>query len=108
MNKKNHFVYMRHACTLSMPTFSLSDGALDTRANEMKPQLAVSYTDKINRHQFEGKCQVMMAEGGEKSDENVERLRLGGEKKQHFCYVKLFWIKERRHVTNMPSSCCNF
>ena len=25
MNKKNHFVYMCHACTSSMPTFSLSD-----------------------------------------------------------------------------------
>ena len=71
MNKKNHFVYMHHACTLSMPTFSLSDGALDTRANQMKPQLAVSYPDKINRHQFGGDCQVMMAEGGEKCDENV-------------------------------------
>ena len=47
MNKKNHFVYMRHACTLSMPTFSLSDGALDTRANQMKPQLAVSYLTKL-------------------------------------------------------------
>ena len=37
----------------------------------MKPQLAVSYLNKINRHQFGGDCQVMMAEGGEKSDENV-------------------------------------
>ena len=35
----------------------------------MKPQLAISYPDKINRHQFCGDCQVMMAEGGEKSDE---------------------------------------
>ena len=32
-----------------MPTFSLSDGALDTRANQMKLQLAVSYPDKMNR-----------------------------------------------------------
>ena len=54
-----------------MPTISLSDGALDARANQMKPQLAVSYPDKINRHQFGGECQVMMAEGGERSDENV-------------------------------------
>ena len=69
MDKKNHFVYMHHACTT--PTFRLSDGALDTRANQMKPQLAVSFPDKINRHQFGGDCQVMMAEGGEKSDENV-------------------------------------
>ena len=61
---------MRHARTLSMPTFSrLSAGALDARANQMKPQLAISYPDKINRHQFCGDCQVMMAEGGEKSDE---------------------------------------
>ena len=71
MNKKSNFVYMRHACTLRMATFSLLDGAPDTRANQMKPQLAVSYPDKINRHQFGGDCQVMMAEGGEKSDENV-------------------------------------
>ena len=66
MNKKNHFVYVHHACTLSMPTFSLSDGALDTRANQMKPQRAIGYPDKINWHQFGGDCQVMMAEGGEK------------------------------------------
>ena len=71
MNKKNHFVYMRHLSILSMPTFSLSDRALNTRANQMKPQLGVSYPDKINRHQFGGDCQVMMDEGGEKSDENV-------------------------------------
>ena len=37
----------------------------------MKPQLAVSYPNKINRHHFGGDCQVMMAEGVEKSDENV-------------------------------------
>ena len=37
----------------------------------MKPQLAISYPDKINWHQFGCDCQVMMAEGGEKSDENV-------------------------------------
>ena len=37
----------------------------------MKPQLAVSFPDKYNRHQFGGDCQVMMAEGGERSDENV-------------------------------------
>ena len=55
MNKKNYFVYKRHACTL----------------NQMKPQLAVSYPDKINWHQFGGDCQVMMAEGGERSHENV-------------------------------------
>ena len=66
-----HFVYMRHACTLSMPTFSLSEGALDTRANQMKPQRALSYPDKIHQHQFGGDCQVMMAEGGEKTHENV-------------------------------------
>ena len=66
INKENKFVYMCHACTLSMPTFSLSDGALDTRANQMKPQLAVSFPDKINQHQFGGDCQVMMAEGGER------------------------------------------
>ena len=36
---------------------------------KMKPQLAVSYPDKI--HRFGGGCQTMMAEGGEKSDENV-------------------------------------
>ena len=54
-----------------MPTLSLSDGALDTRINQMKPQLAVSYPDRMNHHQFCGGCQVMMAEGGEKSDENV-------------------------------------
>ena len=60
MNKKNQFVYMRHACTLRTPTFNLSDGALNTRANKIKPQ-----------HQFGVGCQVMMAEGGEKSDENV-------------------------------------
>ena len=76
MNKKNHFVYMCHACTLSMPTFSLSEGALDTRASQMKPQLAVSYPDKINLHQFGGDCQVMMAEGGEKSNENVVDVHL--------------------------------
>ena len=40
--------------TLSMPTFSLSDGALDTRAYQMKPQLAISYPDKINRHGYDG------------------------------------------------------
>ena len=62
---------MCQSCTVSMPTISLSDGALDARANQMKPQLAVSYPDKINRHQFGGECQVMMAEGGERSDENV-------------------------------------
>ena len=71
MNKKNYFVYMCHACTLSMPTFGLSEGAVNTRANQMKPQLAISYPDKINRHHFGGDCQVMMAEGGEKSHENV-------------------------------------
>ena len=54
-----------------MPTFSLPDGALDTRANQMKPQLALSYPDKINLYQFGGDCQVMMAEGGEKSDEDL-------------------------------------
>ena len=48
MNKKNHFVYMRHACTMSMPTISLSDGALGTRANQIKPQPAISFPDKIN------------------------------------------------------------
>ena len=32
----------------------------------MKPQLAVSYPDKINRHQFGGDCHVLIAE-----DENV-------------------------------------
>ena len=37
----------------------------------MKPQLAVSFPDKMNQHQFGGGCQVMMAEGGEKSHENV-------------------------------------
>ena len=37
----------------------------------MKSQLAISYPDKVNRDQFCGDCQVMMAEGGEKSDENV-------------------------------------
>ena len=37
----------------------------------MKPQLAVSYPGKINRHQFGGDCQVTMAEGGEKCDQNV-------------------------------------
>ena len=68
MNTKNLFVYMCHACTLSMPT---SDGALDTRANQVKPQLAISYPDKMNQHQLGGDCQVMMAEGGEKSHENV-------------------------------------
>ena len=62
---------MRHARTLSMPTFNLSDGALDTRANQMKPQLAVSYPDKIDRHQFGGGRQVMIAERGDKSNENV-------------------------------------
>ena len=31
-----------------MPTFSLSDGALDTTVNQMKPQRAISYPDKIN------------------------------------------------------------
>ena len=62
---------MCHACTFSMPKFSLSDGALDTRANQMKPQLAISFPDKINWHQFGGDCQVIMAEGGERSDENV-------------------------------------
>ena len=61
MNKNNHFVYMHHACTLSMPI----------RANQMKPKLAFSYPDKIIRHHFGGDCQVMMAEGGENSDENV-------------------------------------
>ena len=40
---------MRHECTLSMPTFSLSDRALDTRANQTKPQLAVSYPEKLIR-----------------------------------------------------------
>ena len=47
------------------------DRALDTRANQMKPQHAVNYPDNMNRHQFGGDCQVMMAEGGEKSCENV-------------------------------------
>ena len=51
-----------------MPTFNLSDGALDTKA---QPHLAVSYADKTNRHQFGRDCQVMTAEGGEKSHENV-------------------------------------
>ena len=59
------------AHNLSMPTLSLSDGALDTRANHMKPQLAVSYPDKMYRHRFGGDCQVMMTEGGMESDENV-------------------------------------
>ena len=39
--------------------------------NQMKPQLAFSYPDKINQHQFDGDFQVMMAEAGEKCDENV-------------------------------------
>ena len=60
---------MPHACTLSMLTFR--DRALDTRANQTKPQHAVNYPDNMNRHQFGGDCQVMMAEGGEKSCENV-------------------------------------
>ena len=59
MNRKNYFVYTRHACTLS------------TRTNQMTPLLAVSYPDKANRHQFGGDCQVTMAEGGERSHENV-------------------------------------
>ena len=42
----------------------------------MKPQLAVGYPDKINWHQFSGGCQVMMAEGGEKSDKNVVGVNL--------------------------------
>ena len=54
-----------------MLTFSLSVDALDTRANQVKPQLAVSYLDKINLYQFGGDSQVMMAEGGEKRDENL-------------------------------------
>ena len=37
----------------------------------MKPQLAISYPDTSNRHQFGGGCQVKMAEGGEKCDETV-------------------------------------
>ena len=36
----------------------------------MKPQLAVSYPDKINQHQFGGDWQVMMTEG-EKPDEDA-------------------------------------
>ena len=68
MNKKDNFVNMCHACTLSMPH---SERALDTRVNQMKPQLALSYPDKINQHQFSGGYQVMIAEGGEKNDENV-------------------------------------
>ena len=55
---------MHYACTLSKPTFSLSDGALDTRANLTKPQVAVSCPDKINRHGYDGW-------GREKSEENV-------------------------------------
>ena len=65
MSKKNHFVYMRHACTLSMPTFSIR------RSPGYKGQSAVSYPDKINGHQFGSDCKVMLTEGGEKSDENV-------------------------------------
>ena len=70
-----------------MTTFSLSDGALDTRANQMKPQLAVSYPDKINRHQFGGDCQVMMAEGGEKSQENVADEDLVVKRKSTECVL---------------------
>ena len=39
------------------------------KANQMEPQLAVSYPDRMN--QFGGVCQVMMAVRGEKSDENM-------------------------------------
>ena len=67
MNKKDLFVYTCHA----RQHLFISDRALDTRANQMKPLLAVSYPDKINRHRFGDDCQVMMAEGGEKSNENV-------------------------------------
>ena len=45
------------------------DGAQDARANQMKPQLAICYPDRINRHQFCGDCKAIIAEGGEKSDE---------------------------------------
>ena len=38
---------------------------------QMELQLAVSYPDIINRHQFGDDCQVMMAEGGERNHENV-------------------------------------
>ena len=55
---------MRHACTLSMPTFSQLDRALDTRANQMKPQLALATLTKLIG-------MAMMAEGGEKSNKNV-------------------------------------
>ena len=98
MNKKNHFVYMCHACTLSMTTFSLSDGALDTRANQMKPQLAVSYPDKINRHQFGGDCQVMMAEGGEKSHENVVNEDLVVKRNSTSALWTYFRIQERENL----------
>ena len=47
MNKKNHFVYMRRECTLSMATFNQSDGVLDTRANQMKPQLCPATLTKL-------------------------------------------------------------
>ena len=104
MNKKNHFVYMCHACTLSMPTFSLLDGALDARAKQMKPQVAVSYPDKINQHQFGGDCQVMMAEGGEKSHENVvdEDLVV---KKQHLCYTYCIFGFRREEVLQTQVLC---
>ena len=91
MNKKNNFVYMRHACTLSMLTFSLSGRALDKRANRMKPQLAVSFPDKINRHQFGGDCQVIMAEGGERSDENVVDEDLVVKRNSTEC-VMIVWV----------------
>ena len=57
--------------------------SLDARGNQMKPQRAVSFPDTIYRHQFGGECQVMMAEGGEKSHENVADEHLVLKIKQH-------------------------
>ena len=47
----------------------------------------------------------MMAEGGERSQENV--VDEGGEKKQHFCYTDLFWIQERRRVATSRGNTTN-
>ena len=99
MNKKNYFVYMRHACSFNLPTFSQSNGALDTRANQVKPQLAVSNPDKINWHGYDGWG------GGREKRWKCGWRRPCGEKKQHFCCKDLFWIQERDDMLQTQVLC---
>ena len=52
---------------------------------------SLSYPDKINWQQFSGDCQVMMAEGGEKCNENVVHEDLVV-KRNSTEYVLIVWV----------------